>query len=772
MSMPGHSDPDYARRLALDPAAMAAELADLGVLVEDTDAGDATPHAAPPESATVLQSSSATGQPAPAGVSVILPTYRGAQRIMATLMSLVDQDLDTDQYEVIVVPNGPDDGTRALLAAFSRSHPELTVRVIAVERASAGGARNVGLAAARFDWVTFVDDDDQVERSYLSSALAEAGPNVVVVSPLIDVHPDGTRDAHTMVSVRLAGLRGRATPLHQAPWVLGLNACKLVPARLAKTYRYREDLPSGEDLVYFAQLLHHPELTVVAAREGDDTAYLRSMRAESVSRRELDLDFGVDQRLTCIRALADLRIPTDEGRTAVEVLQQAQTGHLMRFLAQQPQLRDEVLQRIDRAAPGDFPWGALNRGTARDLAIVYCFAPFSDTSAVVAAKAIAERGLVVDVITNDMSSVRRRDPAVSTLARRWLDQSTTISAPASFSGWEQISEFATKALAAAELQHATKGPYRTVYSRALWVGSHVAAGLFKLRHWQVRWSAEFSDPLRRGADGVPRTGPLVDNDVARRLRAGLESRGFGHLRVDTLFDLVEQATFVLADELIFTNTNQCEYMLSLTDDTRLRQLVAAKARIREHPTPPPSAYHASPTTYAMPQGVVNIGYFGSFYPNRGIGEVLTALVNLPIETRRQVRIHIFCNVADEVKKQVAELGVGHVVYVNKYLPFMQFLNATTLFDVLLVNDVVRDERLPINPFLPSKLSDYRGSGRSIWALVDEGSAMSRMDLTYVSPAGNAPVILRDLAHIIAAETRRRTESHVAQAAGREGPTHD
>jgi len=39
MSMPGHSDPDYARRLALDPAAMAAELADLGVLVEDTDAG-------------------------------------------------------------------------------------------------------------------------------------------------------------------------------------------------------------------------------------------------------------------------------------------------------------------------------------------------------------------------------------------------------------------------------------------------------------------------------------------------------------------------------------------------------------------------------------------------------------------------------------------------------------------------------------------------------------------------------------------------------------
>ena len=248
-------DRDYARRLTLDPQELTAELSALGIGRDGLPTEPVAPGQVPEP-----------GQLLP-GVSVIIPTYRGAGRIMGALMSLVDQDLDPSRFEIIVIPNGPDDGTRAQLAAFVGSQPELTVRVIATAPASAGGARNVGLAAARFANVTFVDDDDQVERSYLSSALAMAAPEVIVVSPLVDIHRDGHRAANTMVSTRLAALRGRQTPLHQVAWVLGLNACKLVPTGLAKAYRFREDLASGEDLVYFANLLHHPELAVVAARE-------------------------------------------------------------------------------------------------------------------------------------------------------------------------------------------------------------------------------------------------------------------------------------------------------------------------------------------------------------------------------------------------------------------------------------------------------------------------------------------------------------------------
>jgi len=38
----------------------------------------------------------------------------------------------------------------------------------------------------------------------------------------------------------------------------------------------------------------------------------------------------------------------------------------------------------------------------------------------------------------------------------------------------------------------------------------------------------------------------------------------------------------------------------------------------------------------------------------------------------------------------------------------------------------------LNPYLPSKLSDYRGTGRPIWALCESGSVLSRSNIEYLS----------------------------------------
>jgi glycosyltransferase involved in cell wall biosynthesis len=291
------------------------------------------------------------------------------------------------------------------------------------------------------------------------------------------------------------------------------------------------------------------------------------------------------------------------------------------------------------------------------------------------------------------------------------------------------------------------------------MGSHVAAALFKLRHWQVEWSAEFSDPLRRGADGSPRVGALVDNKVSRRLHDSLVVRGFGDLPIETSFDLVEAATLILADSVMFTNDSQMSYMLSLYSDRKLRSLVEAKAVVRPHPTPDAALYDASPTLYEVAPHLVNIAYFGSFYPNRGIGDVLRAISALPEAIRRVCRIHIFCNDPAGVKQQVADIGVSSNVYVNPYLSYLEFLNATKLFDVLLVNDVTRDEMLPVNPFLPSKYSDYLGSGRSIWALVDPGSPLDRAtDLTYRTSLDKPENLAGRVADIIRAELARKGPS--------------
>lgn len=684
------------------------------------------------------------------GISVIVPTYRGAERVDKLLDSFAEQTLDHSRFELVVVENGERDGVRDVITKFARSHPAMTIRYFYNQTASAGAARNLGIDLARYSRTTFVDDDDQLGPKFLEKALSLSTGSNLVLSPIVDVHNGGERVFENTLNSRIGKLYGNEqTRIVDVPWALGFNACKLAPTWMLRPLRFKENLKSGEDLVFWAQLLERPETQVVAVAPSEEAAYIRNLRAGSISRRDATLDFAVSERLDCIAELEEIKVP--EGSKAAQCLGhliRAQANFIARYVEANPNAEQRVIGLLENRKLRSFPWAALNDGKARDLAFVYCFAPFSDTSAVVAAKAIAERQRVVDIISNDMSSVRRRDEAVSALADRWIDQRTLVDATPSFAGWPAIADFSRKALLVADRDHALKGPYETLYSRALWIGSHVAAALFKLQHWRIHWTAEFSDPLRRDAEGNPRVGPAGDDELWSRIREGVRSRGFIDFDPVSVFELSEVAAFVLADELIFTNENQFQYMLDLTDNFKLRDIVKSKAIIRQHPTPPARAYEIVKTDYAVPSGVVNIAYFGSFYPNRGIGDLLVALANCSTGVRRKVRLHVFSNKANDVRESARHLGVGACVYAENYLSYMEFLNATRLFDVLLVNDVERGDNLPINPFLPSKLSDYSGSGRAVWAVVDEGSPLSRMVVDYRSPVGDSAAMVRVLEQIV------------------------
>lgn len=682
------------------------------------------------------------------GVTLIIATHNGETRINGLLDSLVKQTIAPSRFEIVIVENGRRDGTEKLVESYRVAYPSYNFRYFWTREASAGGARNLGLRLASMSRLTFVDDDDQLEPSYIESALEVSTGNNVVVSPIVDLQPDGQRREDNALNRKIAKLRGGKHRVVDHPWLLGFNSCKLVPTWMVRELRYVEELKSGEDLVFWSQLLGRKGLEAVVASGLSGNAYLRGLRDDSVSRRTLTRDFGVSQRLECIRELGRISEKFDKpALNAMHSLASAQAGFVSRYIAENPGVEDSVYSEISHAVPTRFPWEILNKGKARDLAFLYCFAPFSDTSAVVASKAVAERARIVDVITNDMSKVRAVDTAVSSLADRWIDQRIQIDATASFSDWNLISEFAEKAVSKAETLNANKSEYRSLYSRALWVGSHVAASLFKLRHWNVEWTAEFSDPLRRDAEGRMRVGALTDNLVAKRLFSGIASRGFGDVRVDSLFDLVEIAAFVLADRLVFTNANQLEYMLSLPGVEQMREVIASKAIVREHPTPPEESYDAVESYYDAPGGFINLAYFGNFYPNRGIDDMCLALANSSEQVRRKVRFHVFSNQVEQVSEVARRLGVGANVHSNPYLPYMEFLNASKKFDVLIVNDVQRGPLMPINPFLPSKLSDYRGSGSAIWAIVDHGSPMSGMDFEYKSSVGNVPDMVKVLSNI-------------------------
>jgi glycosyltransferase involved in cell wall biosynthesis len=671
------------------------------------------------------------------GVTVVVPSFSGVNRIGRCLRSLVEQDLAPAHFEVVVVVNGEDDGTVDFIRTFRSEYPEHSIRICFLAVPSAGAARNVGIRSARFSYLTFVDDDDEVGPEFLKSLLAVASPSCVGVAPIIDVTPDGTETVVNRINAQITSRSTAPFALSSVPVLAGFNACKLFPTAALHGIRYPEDLASGEDICFMAAVTVANSFEARVASTGREAAYFRHLRPQSMSRQKADFAFSVTQRLEVMRRLERNRSwDGSHNDNLLRSLVRAQANFLRAFLQAEPDARAEVEAAVEASGVREFPWPILNDGLARDLVVSYCFAPYADTSAVVAAKAIRERGRVVDVISNRMNQVRTRDESLNLVAGRFIDKAVEIDTPPSFAGWKPMAEFVRKGLAVADRQHAAIGGYRTVYSRVLWPASHFLAAVFKLRHPEVRWTAEFSDPLTHDALGRPRPGSIEHDELYNALRRGLSSRGFAPPKSESLFSWCEYVTYVLADELIFTNENQLEVMLLNVKNRKLRGNIRDKATIRRHPTLPPSSYDLVPSSYGLDDGVINIGYFGAFYENRGMSDLLTALAGVPVPTREKIRLHIFTSKSEELRSAVAARGLEETVHINPYRPFLEFLNLTSRFDVLLVNDVLRGADLPLNPFLPSKYSDYAGSGVPVWAMVEEGSPLSRLPARYRTPVGD------------------------------------
>lgn len=280
------------------------------------------------------------------GVSLVVATRLGAQRLPTMLASIAAQSMHPSRMELVIVHNGPRDGTDTVVKAFADANPRMLVRFTRSEVEGASQARNLGLSLITRDYVTFVDDDDELEHNYILNMWLSAADDVVVASPLRDVTGEGESLTDIPNNRRLAGLTGRRTDLNRASGLLGMNACKLIPSRIAGSIQYPTELQSGEDVAYMSQLLLH-HLDLVPADTAPEAAYVRHMRPDSVSRRELTREFAVEQRLGVIAHLE--RVRTNGPKKVVgciRALQLDQLSFVARYLTENPDEGETVIAQV------------------------------------------------------------------------------------------------------------------------------------------------------------------------------------------------------------------------------------------------------------------------------------------------------------------------------------------------------------------------------------------------------------------------------------------
>lgn len=106
-------------------------------------------------------------------VSVVIPIYNAENFLQECLNSILRQTYKN--IEVIGINDGSQDNSLAIL----RENAILDSRIVVIDSSNHGvaRARNLGLANARGEYVTFIDSDDFVSEDYCEALLQNIRTN-------------------------------------------------------------------------------------------------------------------------------------------------------------------------------------------------------------------------------------------------------------------------------------------------------------------------------------------------------------------------------------------------------------------------------------------------------------------------------------------------------------------------------------------------------------------------------------------------------------------
>jgi poly(ribitol-phosphate) beta-N-acetylglucosaminyltransferase len=670
------------------------------------------------------------------GISVIIPTYKGEKVILTCLDSLYKQTLKQELFEVIIIMNGEKDSTESIIHDFINKTKMNNFTVLHSSKPSVSSARNLGIQHAQREYTVFLDDDDFTSSNFLEEMLHYASPDTIVVSQIVNMDQAGNVDTTNSINQQIIHAdKNENNDFVSLNMVATINACKLVPTNCIKPIQYDSELRSGEDVAFFVELIVKSDLKYKVIPIEKQVIYYRFLRDNSVSRQTMTYDFYVTQRLAVIKRLDQLISHTvnTQKQTFIKQKINAQSSFMNRYLKENSHDRKQVVEEIKKLNLSYMPYSIVNKGLANKLVISFCFPPYVDTSGNVMAKRIRNMNEIVDVVYNKMDKVRERDLTLNTLVEDVIDERFEIPSYPSFSNWKAIEAFCTLGM---EKIGNTK-TYKEIYSRAMWPGSHFLAYQYKLLNPKVKWVAEFSDPLLLDIHGQTRKANIENPDFLKMAnKMASKKYKLPLVSEENLFFWCEYLPYLFADELLFTNENQLNYMVDSFPIKRVRRMIKKKAVISPQPTLPKEFYTSNESNYSFEQDKVNIAYFGTFYQTRNLDDLFSGLENVTEERRKDIKLHIFTANPASLEEELKGSLLAENVKVNPYVNYNEFLNLTTSFDCLVVNDAKTKHCKAINPYLPSKLSDYMGSGTKIWGIYEDNSSLSGYKLAYKSELGN------------------------------------
>ena len=375
-----------------------------------------------------------------------------------------------------------------------------------------------------------------------------------------------------------------------------------------------------------------------------------------------------------------------------------------------------------------------------ELYVSYLFPPSNQASGITVFKRIIENNKKVDVLQGEFSRSNEFDEHVE----KYINNRYTVSIDEKFDLADFIYKFIDKGI------NKINNNYKKIYSRSWLMANHFLACEYKFSHPNTIWTAEFSDPLIFDLNNKPKSYKqmiITDEKYISRINNKINELELNFPLIEyneSAYFIAEYIVYLFADRIIFTNKNQQEIMLNQFP-IEIKEHVLQKSEIKPHPTLPDNFYQIKNVNLELDDNCLNIAYFGNdYYSKRNFESLFYAVESLNHKYKDKIKIYLYISNDNLLKKLIPSDNF----IVKKPMDYLDFLNATTKFDVLIVNDAITKGNYKLNPYLPSKLSDYLGSGSDIWALYEKGSTLSNLDLKYKSDLSNYDDCLNEFKKIL------------------------
>lgn len=185
-------------------------------------------------------------------VSIVVPVYKVEKYLHQCVDSILNQSFSN--FELILVDDGSPDNCPKICDAYASK--DTRVKVYHLFNGGVSKARNYGVSVSSAEWITFVDSDDYLAPTYLSSLLAPA-----LNSPEIQfVHCGLTNDWGGEYSIE----QQYDDSIDNDPLTLFLQIRGLVPSKLFKSeiirsfkVRFDEQMKIAEDYAFTLDYILH-----------------------------------------------------------------------------------------------------------------------------------------------------------------------------------------------------------------------------------------------------------------------------------------------------------------------------------------------------------------------------------------------------------------------------------------------------------------------------------------------------------------------------------